>query len=150
VPPAPSPAPALRVGVVGAGPWALLVHAPMFAVHPRTQLTAVWGRRLAAAEEVAAPLGAVAFDSFAPFLDAVDAISFAVPPDVQADLAVAAARAGKALLLEKRVPPRRWPTRSPGPASRPSSSSPGATAPTSGPCCPPSRRPWSSALRGGS
>ena len=103
MPPAPSPAPALRVGVVGAGPWALLVHAPMFAVHPRTQLTAVWGRRLAAAEEVAAPLGAVAFDSFAPFLDAVDAISFAVPPDVQADLAVAAARAGKALLLEKPV-----------------------------------------------
>ena len=35
------------------------------------------------------------------FLEAVDAVSFAVPPDVQAGLAIDAARAGKALLLEK-------------------------------------------------
>jgi predicted dehydrogenase len=81
----------------------MLVHAPMFAVHPRTVLTAVWGRRLGAAEEVAGPLGAVAHDSFEHFLEDVDAVSFAVPPDVQADLAVTAARAGKALLLEKPV-----------------------------------------------
>jgi len=81
----------------------MLVHAPMFAVHPRTELTAVWGRRLGAAAEVAGPLGAVAFDDFGRFLEAVDAVSFAVPPDVQAELAVVAARAGKALLLEKPV-----------------------------------------------
>ncbi len=93
----------LRVGVVGAGPWARLVHAPMFAVHPGTTLSAVWGRRLRAAEEVAAPLGAEAHDSFERLLEDVDAVSFAVPPDVQADLAVVAARAGKALLLEKPV-----------------------------------------------
>ena len=103
MPPTPSSTPTLRVGVVGAGPWAMFVHAPMFAVHPRTELTAVWSRRLGAAEEVATPLGAVAHDSFDHFLDAVDAVSFAVPPDVQADLAVAAARAGKAILLEKPV-----------------------------------------------
>ena len=35
------------------------------------------------------------------FLDAVDGVAFAVPPDVQAPIAVAAARAGKHLLLEK-------------------------------------------------
>ena len=93
----------LRVGVAGAGPWAMLVHAPMFAVHPATTLTAVWGRRRAAADEVGGPLGAVAHDSFDAFLADVDAVSFAVPPDVQADLAVRAARAGKALLLEKPV-----------------------------------------------
>jgi len=75
----------------------------MFAVHPRTELTAVWGRRLVSAEEVAAPLGAVGHDSFEQFLEDVDAVSFAVPPDVQAVLAVDAARAGKALLLEKPV-----------------------------------------------
>ena len=91
----------LRVGVAGAGPWAALFHAPLFATHPGTVLAAVWGRRLSAATEVAAPYGAVPHDSFAGFLDGVDAVSFAVPPDVQATLAVTAARAGKALLLEK-------------------------------------------------
>ena len=35
------------------------------------------------------------------FLDAVDGVAFAVPPDVQAPIAVAAARAGKHLMLEK-------------------------------------------------
>ena len=94
---------ALRVGVVGAGPWALLVHAPMFALHAGTELVAVWARRLDAAEAVAVPLGATAHDSFERFLDEVDAVSFAVPPDVQAELATRAAAAGKALLLEKPV-----------------------------------------------
>jgi len=91
----------LRVGIVGAGPWSLLFHAPMFAAHPGTSLTAVWGRRPEAVAEVAAPYGAAAHDSFDSFLDDVDAVSFAVPPDVQAQLAVRAARAGRALLLEK-------------------------------------------------
>jgi predicted dehydrogenase len=91
----------LRVGVAGAGPWSVLVHAPMVAAHADTTLVAVWARRLPAAIEVAAPYGAVAHDSFDRFLDDVDAVTFAVPPDVQAILAVRAARAGKALLLEK-------------------------------------------------
>ena len=91
----------LRIGVAGAGPWALLFHAPMVAAHPDTTLIAVWARRLAATEEVAAPHGAVAHDSFDRFLDDVDAVAFAVPPDVQVGLATEAARAGKGLLLEK-------------------------------------------------
>ena len=91
----------LRVGVVGTGPWAALFHAPMFAGHPATRLAAVWGRRRDAAAEIAARHGAEAHDDFDRFLAGVDAVSFAVPPDVQADLAVTAARAGKALLLEK-------------------------------------------------
>ena len=91
----------LRVGVVGAGTWSALFHAPMFAAHPGTVLAAVWGRRLTAAAEVADPYGAVPHDSFADFLGDVDAVSFAVPPDVQAGLGVTAAQAGKALLLEK-------------------------------------------------
>jgi len=91
----------LRVGVAGAGPWSLLFHAPMLASHPATTLTAVWARRLQAAETVAGPYGAVAHDSFDRFLDDVDAVAFAVPPDVQASLAARAALAGKSLLLEK-------------------------------------------------
>lgn len=91
----------LRMGVAGAGPWSLLVHAPMVATHPDTTLAAVWARRLPAAEAVAGPYGAVAHDSFGRFLADVDAVAFAVPPDVQVNLATRAARAGKSLLLEK-------------------------------------------------
>jgi predicted dehydrogenase len=91
----------LRVGVVGAGPWSTMIHAPMFANHPRTTLAGVWGRRIEAAEEVASPYGAPAFSSFEALLDSCEAVSFAVPPDVQAEMAMTAARAGKALLLEK-------------------------------------------------
>jgi len=94
------PAP-LRVGVIGAGPWASMVHIPMFAANPRTVLASVWSRRLVAAERAAAPHGATAHESFDRFLEDVDAVSFAVPPDVQAELGVVAAGAGKALLLEK-------------------------------------------------
>ena len=95
-----TPAP-LRVGVAGAGPWAQLFHAPMLAAHPDTTLAAVWARRLPAADELARRHGAVAHESFDRFLDDVDAVAFAVPPDVQVGLAGRAARAGKALLLEK-------------------------------------------------
>ena len=91
----------LRVGVVGAGPWARLFHAPMVAAHPDTELTAVWARRPDAAAEVAGPHGAAVHGSFDRFLDEVEAVVFAVPPDVQAELAGRAARAGKPLLLEK-------------------------------------------------
>ena len=99
--PAPVTTEPLRIGLVGAGPWASLVHAPMFAGNPRTVLASVWSRRLEAAERAAEPYGATAYESFDRFLEGVDAVSFAVPPDVQAELAVVAALAGKALLLEK-------------------------------------------------
>jgi predicted dehydrogenase len=93
----------VAVGVVGAGPWARFVHAPLFAGHPRTRLAGVWARRPEAAAEVAADHGAPAFTSFDELLAVCDAVSFAVPPDVQAEMAMTAARAGKALLLEKPI-----------------------------------------------
>lgn len=89
----------LRVGLVGAGPWARRVHAPGLDAHPATELAAVWARR----PEAAAGLGAPVVDGFDELLSRVDAVAFAVPPGVQADLAVRAARAGKHLLLEKPV-----------------------------------------------
>lgn len=97
----PFPAGPLRVGVVGAGPWARLLHAPMFARHPATVLAGVWGRRRSAAQEVAAQFGAAVFDDLDRLVACCDAVAFCVPPDVQVELGVRAARAGKALLLEK-------------------------------------------------
>lgn len=92
-----------RVGLVGAGPWARTVHAPALAAHPATQLTAVWARRPEAAEELARAHGARACTDFAELLDEVDAVSFAVPPAVQAELAIAAAKAGRHVILEKPI-----------------------------------------------
>lgn len=95
----------LRVGLVGAGPWAHKVHAPGIAGHPRTSLVATWARRLEAAAEVATISGATAVADFDDLLDQVDAVAFAVPPAVQAPLAARAALAGKHLILEKPVAP---------------------------------------------
>ncbi|WP_268256804.1 Gfo/Idh/MocA family protein [Streptomyces sulfonofaciens] len=94
-------APPLRVGLVGAGPWARTMHARIIAAGPETALTAVWARRTEAAEETARPYGAVVAASFEELLDRCEALAFAVPPAVQAQYAVRAAAAGKALLLEK-------------------------------------------------
>jgi predicted dehydrogenase len=93
----------LRVCVVGAGPWAQLVHAPMLAGHPRTTLAGIWARRADAADELAARHASRGFESLDDLFGACDAVAFAVPPDVQADLATRAARAGKAVLLEKPI-----------------------------------------------
>jgi predicted dehydrogenase len=93
----------VKVGLVGAGPWAHMVHAPILANSPDTELVGVWARRAEAAEELAAKHGAVAAPSFDTLLHWCEAIAFCVPPDVQADLAVTAAKAGKTLLLEKPI-----------------------------------------------
>lgn len=91
----------VTVGLVGAGPWAATMHGPVLAAGPETRLTAVWARRPEAAAELAATLGTVAAGSYEELLDRCEAVAFAVPPDIQAALAVRAAKAGKALLLEK-------------------------------------------------
>lgn len=43
----------IKVGIVGAGPWTSMVHAPVFATGPETALSGVWARR----PEAAAKLG---------------------------------------------------------------------------------------------
>jgi len=91
----------VTVGLVGAGPWAHEMHAPVLAAGPETALAAVWARRPSAAEELAARFQTHACSTFEDLLDRCEAVVFAVPPDVQAHLAITAARAGKALLLEK-------------------------------------------------
>jgi len=67
------------------------------------EFTAVWGRSADAATELALAYGAAAYHDIDAFLADVDAVAFAVPPDVQAPLATRAARRGKHLLLEKPI-----------------------------------------------
>ena len=93
----------LRIGLIGAGPWARSVHAPAIAAHPATELVSVWARRPGMAADLAVKHGAAVADSPAELIASVDAVAFAVPPDVQAELAVTAAKAGRHLVLEKPV-----------------------------------------------
>ena len=90
-----------RFGVVGAGYWAQSVHLP--ALHSMIDVTvrAVYGRNLDSVRVLADTIGAAAFAKYDSFLEHVDFVSFAVPPNVQSALALIAAEAGKGLLLEK-------------------------------------------------
>jgi predicted dehydrogenase len=91
----------VRVGLAGAGAWAHTMHAPTLAAGPETTLTAVYARRAEAADELAAKFGATGTTRFEELLARCDAVAFAIRPDIQAELAKTAARAGKAILLEK-------------------------------------------------
>ncbi|MFJ5775436.1 Gfo/Idh/MocA family protein [Streptomyces sp. NPDC093094] len=91
----------MRIGLLGTGPWAQMAHAPALEAHPELDFTGVWGRRPDAAKELAGRHGARVYDDVDALLDDVDAVAVALPPGVQAELAVRAARAGRHLLLDK-------------------------------------------------
>lgn len=93
----------MRVGLLGTGPWAIHTHGPALAAHRDVDLTGVWGRRGDAAEALAGQLGTRAYGDADALLSDCDAVAVALPPDVQAPLAVRAAEAGCHLLLEKPV-----------------------------------------------
>ncbi len=93
----------IRFGLAGTGYWARVVHAPALASTPGIELAAVWGRNPDAAGALATDFGATTHRDFDAFLAGVDAVAFAVPPAVQAELAVRAADAGRHLLLEKPI-----------------------------------------------
>ena len=93
----------LRFGLAGTGYWARITHAPALASTDGVEFAAVWGRDPAAAADLASAYGVPAHQEFEAFLAGVDAVAFAVPPDVQAGLAARAAHAGKHLLLEKPI-----------------------------------------------
>jgi predicted dehydrogenase len=93
----------MRFGVLGTGFWAEKVHAAALASHPSAELVGVWGRDLAKAKAVGAQFDVPGFADVDELLSQVDAVSIALPPDVQVPLAVRAAAAGKHLLLEKPI-----------------------------------------------
>lgn len=93
----------MRFGVLGTGYWAQEIHATSLARHPDAELVGVWGRDLAKAQAVGAHFDVEGYDDLDALLSQIDAVSFSLPPDVQARLAVRAAEAGKHLLLEKPI-----------------------------------------------
>jgi predicted dehydrogenase len=96
----------VKFGLVGTGYWARVTHARALAGEPAAEFAAVWGRSADKAAAVGQEFGVKPYAAraeYADFLDHVDAVAFSVPPDVQAELAVEAAAAGRHLLLEKPV-----------------------------------------------
>ncbi|MEU6776764.1 Gfo/Idh/MocA family oxidoreductase [Streptomyces sp. NPDC046759] len=91
----------MRIGLLGTGPWARAAYAPALAGHPGAQFAGVWGRRPGAATQLAEQYGVPAYGDVDALLADVDAVAVALPPSVQAELAVRAARAGRHLLLDK-------------------------------------------------
>lgn len=91
----------IRFGVVGTAYWAREVHAPGVASANGASLVGVWGRNQDAARAIAQRHGVRAFEKFDDLLAETDALTMAVPPAVQAGLALRAAEAGKHMILEK-------------------------------------------------
>ncbi|MFI5879180.1 Gfo/Idh/MocA family protein [Streptomyces sp. NPDC051554] len=95
----------MRIGLLGTGPWAQMAHAPALSGHDAWDFAGVWGRRPDAAKELADQYGVAAYDDVDALLADVDAVAVALPPSIQAELAVRAARAGRHLLLDKPIAP---------------------------------------------
>ena len=91
----------MRCGLFGTGPWARATQGPALVAHPDIELVGVWGRDPARAAALAGELGARPYTDVDALTADVDLIAVALPPDVQAGIAVRAAAAGRHLLLDK-------------------------------------------------
>lgn len=91
----------VRLGLVGTGYWAETVHAAGLARHEAVDFVGVWGRDLTKTAALARKYDVRAFQDPDELFESVDAVSFAVAPEVQPELAIRAANAGCDLLLEK-------------------------------------------------
>lgn len=91
----------MRFGLLGTGPWAEMVHGPGLAEHPEAELVGLWGRDPEKTARLAVQLGCKAYEDRGQLLKEVEAVSFCLPPTLQAAVAVEAAEAGCNLLLEK-------------------------------------------------
>jgi predicted dehydrogenase len=94
---------AVRIGLAGAGRRAATAHAPSLAACQQARFAGVWAPRPEAARSLAETHGVPAYRTFDELLSQCDAVAFAVPPAAQPDLAGAAARRGKAVLLESPI-----------------------------------------------
>ena len=95
--------PAPRFGLIGTGTWVREVQAPAAALSRAVRLTSIYGRNHAAAAQIAAENGAAVETDLNRFLDGVDIVGIALPPQAQPEFAMAAIAAGKHVLLEKPV-----------------------------------------------
>jgi predicted dehydrogenase len=91
----------VTIGLVGAGRRAAQVHAPVLADSPDLRFTGVWAPTPGPVRELADRHHVQPFERFADLLDHCDAVAFAVPPPVQAELAVTAAQRGRSVFLER-------------------------------------------------
>jgi predicted dehydrogenase len=91
----------VTIGLVGAGRRAAQVHAPTLAGSPDVRFAGVWAPTPGPVRELAERHHVRPFDRFADLLDQCDAVAFAVPPPVQAELAAAAAQRGRSVFLER-------------------------------------------------
>ena len=91
----------VTIGLVGAGRRAAHAHAPTLAGSPDVRFAGVWAPTPGPVRELADRHHVRPFDRFADLLDHCDAVAFAVPPPVQAELAAAAAQRGKSVFLER-------------------------------------------------
>lgn len=91
----------MRFGLLGTGFWAEHTQAAALVAHDGAEFVGVWGRDPAKAAALAGQHGAAAYDSVDALIADVDAVAVALPPDVQAELALRAAKAGRHLLLDK-------------------------------------------------
>lgn len=93
----------MRFGLFGTGPWAHQAHAPALAGHPGVEFAGVWGRDPGKAAELAGRFATKPYADAGALIADVDAVAIALPPDVQAPIALRAATAGRHLLLDKPV-----------------------------------------------
>jgi predicted dehydrogenase len=85
----------------GTGYWAAETQGAALAAHPKVELVGVWGRDPAKAATLAQRYGTRAYAEVDALIAEVDAVAVALPPDVQAGIALRAAVAGRHLLLDK-------------------------------------------------
>lgn len=93
----------MRFGIIGTGYWAREIHAGGLARTAGAEIVGVWGRDPEKAAAVTESFGGRTYATPDELFADVDAVAFAVPPDVQAPLAIQAANAGCHLLLEKPI-----------------------------------------------
>jgi predicted dehydrogenase len=93
----------VRFGLLGTGYWAAETQGAALAAHPDAEFVGVWGRAADKAGALAERYGIRPYADVDNLIADVDAIAVALPPQVQAELAVRAAEAGRHLLLDKPV-----------------------------------------------
>src|SRR5262249_7476788 len=97
------PAEPLRIGIIGAGGIFRSLHQPYYQMTSRPRIVAAAEAREEAAREIAAVFGAEPYTDYRELLARgdVDAVDICVHPRPHCEMTVAAAQAGKHILVEK-------------------------------------------------